>query len=263
MIPLAVQQEALLDALFAWPPQDACLRLGIHASGVGTQAGRGLKVYQSNGHMLAQRAMAAAYPVMAAMLGEESFADLARALWHAHPPQGGDVAAWGQAMADFVRSSEQLRDTPYLSDVAQAEWALHRCGSAPDGEARLQTLELLTTEEAHTLALDMAPGLATVSSRWPLASMLLAHLEGGLSLDEVREQLKCGHAQDVVIWRAGLQPKLREALPGELLVLQALHDQQDLASALQCGAELDVSRWLPLAVQSGLVLGVRHHRQVL
>jgi hypothetical protein len=256
---LAAQQQALLDALFAWPSPEASQRLLLQARSLGGPAGRGLKAYQSNGHLLAQRALQATYPVLAQMLGRESFADLARAFWHAHPPQRGDLAHWGDALAEFVRASGQLRGEPYLPDVALAEWDLHRCLSAADREADLATLVLLTREDPHTLTLDLAPGLATLTSPWPLASLLLAHLEGQPPLAQVGEQLKSRTAQTVVIWRCAYQPKLRLALEGERPVLLALQAGQDLASALQASAELDFSQWLPLAVQTGLVLGARRH----
>jgi hypothetical protein len=253
------QQQALLDALFACPSAEASLRLMAYAQGVGTRPGRGLLAYQSNGHMLAERALRSAYPVLAQMVGDSSFSDLARALWHAHPPQSGDMALWGESLAAFVCSSTQLQDVPYLRDVAIAEWALHRCAFAPDPLADLSTLVLLTTDEPQTLTLDLAPGLSMLASKWPLASLLLAHLEGSPALEEVSQELQSGVAHDVVIWRCGFEPKLRQALLGELPVLHSLQAGHDLASALQAGPELDIAQWLPQAVQTGLVLGVRRH----
>jgi Putative DNA-binding domain len=256
VIALAAQQQALLDALFAWPSQAAAQRLTVHARGLGSQSARGLQVYQSNGHALAVRALHSAYPVLAQMLGEDSFAHLARAFWHARPPHCGDMAAWGQDLAEFVRASEQLQGEPYLGDVVQAEWALHRCTFASDREADLGSLVLLTTDDPQTLTLNFAPGLAAVASTWPLASLLLAHLESSPSLVEVRGQLEHRVAQDVVIWRSDYQPRLRLALTGELPVLRALQAGRALDVALQACPDLDVSLWLPLAVQTGLVLGV-------
>ncbi|WP_158558905.1 DNA-binding domain-containing protein [Rhodoferax lacus] len=259
MSALADQQRALLDALFVWPSSDASRALLVQARGVGSRAERGLKAYQSNGHMLAERALRAAYPVLAQMLGDESFGDLARALWHAHPPQCGDIARWGEATADFVQVSEQLQGEPYLVDVARAEWALHRCAFAQDQDADLASLALLTTDDPQTLTLVLAPGLATLSSLWPLASLLLAHTEGSPSFAEVGAQLSSRIAQAVVIWRHGFQPRLRLPLAGELPVLCALQTGRDLASALQASTELDIAQWLPLAVRTGLVLGVCPH----
>ena len=255
---LASQQRALLAALLDSPPQPAIRNLSDFAYGVGTHSERGLKVYQTNGHMLAERALRAAYPVLEQMLGKESFAELARAFWHAYPPVQGDIAAWGAQLTDFVGQSAQLRDEAYLPDVAKTEWALHLCASAPDRDTDLSTLSLLTTEDPQILGLSLAPGLVTITSIWPLASLMLAHLERSPPLVELGQQLRYPVPQDVVIWRVGFQPRLRLAMAGEVNLLIALQTGIALEPALDAAVGLDFSLWLPMAVQTGLVLGANH-----
>ncbi|WP_342620212.1 DNA-binding domain-containing protein [Rhodoferax sp. GW822-FHT02A01] len=255
MSSLASQQQALLEALFAWPVQAAAQRLAEQAIGVGASPQRGLQVYQANGHVLAERALQDAYPVLVQMLGTESFAHLARALWHAHPPTQGDIAQWGERLAEFVQQSAQLQEEPYLADVARTEWAMHLCSRAVDQEAALSTLVLLTTEDPQTLGLILAPGLATVCSPWPVASILLAHLQGTPSLAEVGAQLRSRTPQDVVVWRQDFQVRLRQTLPGECALLTALMAGASLEGALDQAPLLDFPQWLPMAVQTGLVLG--------
>lgn len=218
---------------------------------------RGLKAYQANGHALAERALLAAYPVVAQLLGGESFADLARALWHAQPPTRGDVGCWGEGLAAFLHGSAQLRDDPYLPDVARAEWALHRCAGAADADPDLASLALLTTQAPEAVGLVLAPGCAVVRSAWPVASILGAHLDGSPSLQEAGAQLRRGEAQDAVVWRAGLRPRVRLALAGEADGLNVLLRGHSLADALEAAPALDFGQWLPLAVQSGLVLAAR------
>ncbi|APW45233.1 putative DNA-binding domain-containing protein [Rhodoferax antarcticus] len=92
---LAAQQQALLASLFDWPPDVAINNLASYADSTWA---RGLKVYQANGHALAQRALQAAYPVLAQLLGSESFAALAQDFWHQQPPQRGDIGQWGEAL---------------------------------------------------------------------------------------------------------------------------------------------------------------------
>jgi hypothetical protein len=70
-------------------------------------------------------------------------------------------------------------------------------------------------------------------------------------------QLQKRQAQDLVVWREGLQPKLRHALTGETSLLSALQSGLALEPALDAAPGLDFSIWLPLAVQTGLVLGAR------
>ena len=78
---LLKQQNALIRALFEWPPEPAAEHLlALLEPDLPTQALRGLQAYQGNGHLLAERVLQAAYPVLQQMLGAESFSDLARAL---------------------------------------------------------------------------------------------------------------------------------------------------------------------------------------
>ncbi|WP_326540770.1 HvfC/BufC family peptide modification chaperone, partial [Pseudorhodoferax sp.] len=96
---LAQQQQALLGTLLALPGSAqavdalAALRNRVHSPWA-----RGLAAYQANGHDLAERALRAAYPVVAALVGGDSFATMACELWHRHPPVRGDLACWGDAL---------------------------------------------------------------------------------------------------------------------------------------------------------------------
>jgi hypothetical protein len=253
MSALARQQQALLDALLAWPVNDAMKNIAAYAIDTGA---RGIKAYQMNGHMLAQRALQAAYPVVAQIVGDASFADLARALWHAQPPQRGDIACWGAGLADFVQASAQLQDEPYLSDVARAEWALHQCAAAPDHSPDRSTMALLTTHDPEQLGLLLAPGCAVVRSAWPVASVLGAHLYQTPNFTTVGQQLRDALAQDAVVWRVGWRPLVREAAPGEAIFLSALMRGGAVSRALEVSPTLNFSTWLPAAVQSGLLLCV-------
>lgn len=253
MSALLLQQQALIDALFDWPAQPAERRLQGHIHDAG---GRGLRAYQSNGHALAVRALAAAYPVMQQMLGDDSFADLARAFWHACAPNCGDAARWGKELSEFVAASPQLADDPYLADVARAEWALHLCATATDGSPDPASYALLTTDDPSGLRLILGAGATVLRSRWPLAGLMLAHTGGALSLSDAAAQLRAGLSQDVVIWRAGLQPRLREAQPGEPEFLGAVMEGADVSAALDRAPGFDFSNWLIPAVQSGLLIRI-------
>ncbi len=253
MSSLALQQQALLLALFARPADSAIQMLYTQAH---DPHGRGLKVYQANGHVLAQCALQAAYPVVEQMLGAESFAVLARALWHAQPPLRGDVAQWGGGLAEFLQASAQLQDEPYVPDVARVEWALHLASQAADAVADVPTLALLTSQEPEQLRLQLAPGTAMLRSVWPVASILGAHLHGSPTLQEAGAQLRAGMAQDALVWRQGLRSQVRLALPGEFDYMAVLLQGGTLAQALDAATNLDFGQWLPLAVQTGLLMAI-------
>lgn len=249
------QQQAMLAVLLDWPSEQAVNNIAPYQAHTWT---RGLQAYQSNAHALAERTLQAAFPVLTQLLGEDSFGRLSRAFWHAHPPQCGDMAQWGDGLPAFVRASAQLADEPFLADVAGVEWWLHCCASASDQDVDAASFALLSSQDAAQLCLQLAPGCATLVSDWPVVSLVCAHLEQHPSLQEVGRLVRQQQAETAVIWRQGLRPRVRLAWPGETTLLQALLQGSSLADAMSQADTLDLSAWLPMAVQSGLVLAVQH-----
>jgi len=251
---LAQQQQALLALLFDWPHDNASANIAAYADPAWA---RGQKVYQANGHALACSALRAAYPVLVQLLGDESFDALARALWHAQPPLRGDVAQWGGTLAGFVRDSRQLADTPYLAEVAALEWAMHRAANAADGLTDPASFALLTEHDPVDLQLVLSPGSACLRSVWPVVGIVHAHLHQPADLTQVGQLLRDGIGQDALVWRSGWQALVREAAPGETAFLSALLGGQTLGGALDQAQKLNIGDWLPMAVQTGLLLSVR------
>jgi hypothetical protein len=185
---------------------------------------------------------------------------LARAFWHAQPPVRGDLAQWGAALAEFIRASDQLADEPYLADVATLEWALNTSASAANATADAASFALLMQHDPGDLLLQLAPGCAVLPSAWPVVSIVRAHLDRSPTFDAVGQRLRAGVAETAVAWRADLRPCVREAQPGEAALLSALLAGQSLGAALDGAPVLDFATWLPLAVQSQLLLGVKRLR---
>lgn len=270
---LALQQQAFLARLFE--PHGANLsaqKTLIYAPNNASNSDlieskfrlneRGFLAYKTHGLELAHRTLAGTYPVIQHLLGDESFAALAAALWQAHPPQRGDLAHWGGELAEFVRHNQQLAEEPYLPDVARAEWLLQQLKTAPDEVTDLASLQQLTTLSPSVIKLCITNTAQGLASPWPLASLWLVHqpdargetLGGQPDFERVGVQIRQRVAQTALVWRDGHRPRLREVLPGEMTFIAALRQGQSLEQALQDTA-LDFSAWLPLAAQSGLLLG--------
>lgn len=257
MSALADQQQALLRALWQPRPEDALATVAPHAQDMNDPLLlRGLRAYRSNGRLLACRALAGAYPVVAQLLGEENFDALAVSLWLAHPPLRGDLAQWGSDLASHIAGLPDLaQEEPYLPDVARLEWALHAAATAPDAERDAASFALLMEREPAQLCLRLCPGAACIGSSWPAASIVLAHLQGEPSLEEAGARLRAGAAEAALVWRDGLRARLRLLDPAETPFVAALLRGGTLDAALQSAPHLDFNAWLAGAVQSGLVLG--------
>lgn len=265
---LAEQQQALLKALFVRPgtanAETAETQLLAQLDGLSPQTLRGLAAYRANGHALAERSLLAAYPVIAALIGGDNFALLARDLWHQHPPQCGDLAQWGDALPGFLQANEQLADAPYLSDVARAEWALHCAAGSADTEPDLPSFARLGEEDPQGVTLTLAPGATVITSPYPVASLITAHLFEEPSLDDVAQRLRDGQGEHALVWRQGLRPRVASIDTAAAQMIQALLLGADLPQALDAACAttepsdaFDFSDWLTAAVTDGLVIGVQ------
>lgn len=262
---LAREQQALLHALLGecddgdlWPH----LQLA-HAP----LARRGLQAYQANGLALAERALGAAYPVLAQLIGGESFAPLARHFWRRHPPSRGDMACWGDGLAAFLEASSQLADEPYLGDVARIEWALHQAAAAADTQPDPHSFALLSSADPAEVTLTLAAGVFLLASAYPVASIVNAHLLGEPALAQAAALLRAGAAEHALVWRQGFKPRACVITAAEYALLAALHAGRSLeaalGSALECestgasnaAAAFSFENWLGRAVQDGLVMG--------
>lgn len=261
---LAVAQQQLVSLLVQGERTkavDAFSHLWAHGDSaheaVKALTQRGLQVYHANTAALAERALGAAYPVFAELLGPENFSSLSRLFWRAHPPCCGDMARWGAALADWVEQQPQLVDSPFLADVARVEWALHQSAGAADADADVQSFQCLVTQDPNRLTLQLAPGVACVASAWPVVSLVQAHDPfSATTLAQAAARLQLPMAENALMWRQGFRPQLREALCGEPEFVSDLLAGVALGQALTSHPALDFSAWLPLAAGTGLLLRV-------
>ena len=110
----------------------------------GGRAGQGLAAYRGNAAAIAERALAAAFPTVQQLLGEESFAQLARVVLASAAAQCAAISRvmamrWPTGSVDDT----QLASEPYLADVARVDWAVHAIEQAADVPGPPEGLALL------------------------------------------------------------------------------------------------------------------------
>lgn len=246
---LACWQQSLLAALWA-PTHDEALDQ-LAAPGVAHRhfMWRGIAAYRSHAAAQAVRSLGAAYPVVEHLVGQENFEALSRLLWRERPPQGGDLAQWGAALAAQIEDLPELvADLPFLADVARVEWALHSMATLGDAQAEPASFTLLAHEDPANLWLDLAPGTACFSSAWPVVTLIEAQRSASSRPGRSGETAR--------VWRCGWRPRLCKAQPGEPTFLRAVQEGKSLGAALGSAPGFDFSAWLAPAVREGLLLRV-------
>jgi hypothetical protein len=214
---------------------------------------RGLQAYQANAGASAERALATAFPTVQALVGEASFAALARAFWHAAPPGRGDLAHFGGGLPTFIAASEQLADVPYLADVARLDWQLAEAERALDAQVDTQTLQLLTEIDPAQLRLVLTPGLSVVCSDYPIVSLWKAHQPVDDAAEHrtlVRQKLDERRGEHALVWRSGWRGCADTIDAATARWMQSLLDGDALAAALaRAGEGFVFEAWLVQALQ--------------
>jgi hypothetical protein len=230
------------------------------------RAHRGLQAYAATAGAGAERALAQAFPTVAALVGGDSFATLARVYRLAHPPRRGDLAWLGEHLAAFIERDPQLADVPYLADVARLDALMDQAGRAADAQPRPDSLMLLQQLDPDQVRLHLAPGAALLRSRWPVVGIREAHeppasaaigdAVPGDRFAAARAALERGDAQCAFVWRQGFKPRAVALSEADAGFVQALLQGSALGAALaQAGAQFQFEPWLLQALPQGWLLG--------
>jgi Putative DNA-binding domain len=246
----AERQRLLLAAL--WRDAGATLAVAAHLHPSVHGADAGLAAYRSNAGAVAERALASCYPTLAALVGEESFAALARDFWQQHPPTRGDLGEWGGSLANFVDASPQLANEPFLADVARLEWQAHLASRAADDEGHALDLAPLAEHDASRVHFTLRAGAALVESTWPIVAIWRAHQADSAGADRfaaVRAAFAAGRGDAAWVRREGLAVCVDALDDAMTRFTRALLARRSLAEALDLsGAAFAFDQWLAQAL---------------
>jgi len=171
-----------------------------------------LQVHHNHVRTSLASALAATFPTVQALVGEDFFKAMARAFVAASLPAQPVLAEYGEGFPCFVAAWAPARDLPYLADVARLDWALNAAWLAPE-EGRLSAVQLagLPAGRLPLLRLALSPGTTRLASAHPVDRIWAASqpdapegevaLDGGVRLVVLRQgddaafvQLEAGEA---------------------------------------------------------------------
>jgi hypothetical protein len=251
-----VRQQLLLSAL--WRTTDPAALQGWLRQAPAAAA-HGLDAYRGNAGAIAERALTGAYPTLAALVGEETFAALARDCWQRHAPERGDLGEWGAALPDFIAASVALASEPYLADSARLDWLVHRASRASDAPQEPPALEALADGAADNLRLLLRPGCALLRSGWPVAAIWQAHQRDGEDrFAEVRAAFAAGRGDNAFVWRDGYAVRVDALDDASAAFTRSTHLGASLADALDAAGDgFAFDRWLVQALQKRWLVAVQ------
>lgn len=215
-------------------------------------------VYRNNIAVSLTEVLAASFPVVRQLVGEEFFMGMAHAYAGAHPPKSPVMLAYGGDFAGYIAAFEPARSLPFLADVARVEWAWNTAYHAADcAPVAIPALQAVPPEVLGRVRLRLHPSLQILSSDWPAMSIWHCHQTGedpASAMQQLEPRPECA-----IVVRPAYEVDVRLIPAAAWVFYVALHDGATLAEATEELAEADqadVAAMLQLLFTSGSVAEV-------
>ena len=218
----------------------------------GVDAADRLRIHHNNTFVTLIDALAAVFPVIQRLIGEDFFAFAARAFIRSKPPESATLIDFGRTFPDFLEAFEAAADLVYLADVARLEWAWHEAYHA--AEAEPLTTRALGGVPAHRLPdlrLHLHPSSRFVTSPFPVHRIWEVNQAGCDASETIN--LEDGGAHLLVI-RPAAQVEVRILPVAVFAFLRALDGCRPLAAASALARQADPA-FDPTATLDRLIAG--------
>ncbi len=191
---------------------------------------RALTVHRNTSAKAAQDALAANYPVVRALFGEEPFAACALSFIILSPPREARLNAYGAGFDSFLASYAPTMSAPYMPDVARLERLCTEALFAADAPA-LDGAQVALDPEA---ALRLHPAVRFAAFASPALSIWQAHHDD----DSVALAGLEWAPEAALVSRPGGEVQVHRLAIGGLAFLEACADGRPLGSAAAAAAQV-------------------------
>lgn len=215
----------------------------------GIAPARRLAVHRNHYRITLAEALAATFPTLRALLGEDFFTHAAHGYIASAPPAGACLFEYGEGFPAHVARLPAARHLPYLLDTGRLDWAINRAFHAPDDPVLDgRALAAVDPEVAALLRFAAHPSLSLIASPFPLLAIRAAARPG--ADPATRVSLGEGEAW-LMLWRQGIDVVWRELTEREYRFAAALVQGRSLAHAAALAGNLDHAAALAAIVLSG------------
>jgi len=250
MARLAHLQDSFAEALLSTTtPVPSCVK-----GAALNRADRRFAVYRNNVAASLIEALAARFPVVKRLVGEEFFNAMAHAYVLREPPFSPLLIHYGETFPAFVDAFDAARPLPYLGDVARIEVARGRAYHAPDADPLpRQAFADLPKDRIAAYRVGLHPSVTILTSAYPALSIWEINQTGG------ERPVESWGPEAAVIARPFLEVETRRLPAGTETFLLALQSGDTIGAALEaaCAATDGFSAAEGLAVMIGANLAVR------
>ncbi len=248
---------ALLDPSLPDPSLPDPSLPGPSSPGPDMRGGGRFSVYRNNVVVGLVDALAATYPAVRALVGEEFFRAAAREFVRAHPPCSPVLIDYGGAFPGWIAHFPPAAGVPYLDDVARLEWAWSRAYNAADVTPLVvDALVNVPPEQLAEARVILHPSATVVISRNPVVS-LWAEATGR----EARSRLDLRSAETALVARPWDRVEVRRIDAATSVFLTGLGCRMAFGASVERASaceSFDLATQISGLFANGLVAAVEH-----
>lgn len=215
-----------------------------------------LNIYRNNIRVNQLTALTGTYPVIEKLLGSDFFRFLAGEYAKTYPSRSGDLRRFGGFLPEFLDTFAEVRELPYLADIARLEWACSVVAVAPlcvrqeaDFFENIDPVEIPNLRFAARLSSRLVRSIYPILSIWRTNQDNYAG-DGTVSLDE--------GAQSVLVVRPRRELELWPLDDAEFAFAEALIAGYTVGEAIDAiprtGRDIELEKLFAKYLRSGAFL---------
>lgn len=238
-----MSQSHFRDALF----DPSLLPQGLVSYNTSDPAQR-FAVYRNNVMVSLIEALAAKFPCVLALVGDDFFRAMARIFVRAKPPGSRIMADYGAEFPAFIAGFAPAAVLPYLADVARLELVRGQAYHAADAvSCTAGDFAAVDQERLFDVTLKLHPSAQIIVSRYAVFSLWAAH-QGALKLSSVAPDMP----ETVLICRPELEVEVTLLPDATAEFLSRLGQGQSIGEAAST-PDLDLAAAFHTLLTSGVV----------
>jgi hypothetical protein len=217
------------------------------------RAESGFAVYCNNVSAGLMNFVASRFPVVRAVVGDESFFERARQFVLAHPPRSPVLLNYGGAFPGFIRDLGAEACFKYVADIAELELARARAYHAADAlPITPDAFAAVPAERLGELRVSLHPSASLVASRFPIVSVWQSSEMGA------QETARSRGRESALIARPELEVEVWKLPRGGFAFLTSLAKGLTMAAAVSEGLreadDFDLSANLSILIGARIVV---------
>jgi hypothetical protein len=218
------------------------------------RAESGLAVYRNNVMSSLIKVVAARFPTVRRLLGEDRFLESVRRFIATEPPRSPLLLDYGDAFPEFLRSIGDDSCIGQIADVGDLEVARGTAYHAADvASLPPQAFAAIPAERLAGLRLTFHPSVSLLQSRFPIVSLWQANQEVGVVA------LPQGRPEAALIARPMLEVEVWNLPPGGFAFFTALRSGATTAeaaeAAMDAAPDFDLAVGLSVLIKANIVTG--------